>query len=294
LILVGGPVLLAVVGAMRGRPESTTASVADASAWDWTITANSALLYTLAFSLVFFVQELFLVLPKALTPGLRPTLFHNNHHWEGDNPLARLFQGTGALAVLILALAFTFWLKRRPPRSTTLRVFVIWMAFHGFFESLPQVVIGAIVPANDVGMAMEYLRLTPATKTTAAFVALTAIPAIAIWLSRSLLELAGDPGEIEEARQRTRFVFQIATWPALVALPLIVLFRVPGTLDQVVLFPVLVTAVGIPWIQASAWTSANARSQNAAPIRSIRQPLVAVAALFLLFQLVLRPGIPFF
>ncbi|WP_157123717.1 hypothetical protein [Allosphingosinicella indica] len=37
---------------------------------------HSTLLATLAFNLVFFVQELFLVLPKALTPGLNPTLYH--------------------------------------------------------------------------------------------------------------------------------------------------------------------------------------------------------------------------
>jgi hypothetical protein len=33
---------------------------------------GSTLLYTLAFNLTFFIQELFLVVPKALTPGLRP------------------------------------------------------------------------------------------------------------------------------------------------------------------------------------------------------------------------------
>ena len=67
----------------------------------WRQTIGSALLYTLAFNLTFFIQELFLVVPKVLTPGLRPTLYHNNHLWLGENPLARLFQGTGALAIFI-------------------------------------------------------------------------------------------------------------------------------------------------------------------------------------------------
>ena len=65
----------------------------------WRLPIASALLYTLAYNLTFFIQELFLVVPKALTPGLRPTLFHNNHTWQGDHPLASLFQGTGALAI---------------------------------------------------------------------------------------------------------------------------------------------------------------------------------------------------
>jgi hypothetical protein len=155
LVTIGGPVCLGLMGAIRNRRAGTT-SAAEHSAWDWRLTVNSALLYALAFSLIFFVQELFLVVPKALTPGLRPTLFHNNHHWDGDNPLASLFQGTGALAIFIAAVAFALWLKRHPPRVTTLRLFVIWMAFHGFFESLPQVVVGAILPQNDVGMAMDY------------------------------------------------------------------------------------------------------------------------------------------
>jgi len=38
--------------------------------WNWKLTSASALIYTLAFNLIFFIQELFLVLPKAFTPGL--------------------------------------------------------------------------------------------------------------------------------------------------------------------------------------------------------------------------------
>src|SRR5690606_31595501 len=125
---------------------------------DWTLPVCSALLYTLAFNLIFFIQELFLVVPKALTPGLRPTLFHNNHGWEGDHSLASLFQGTGALATLIVGLGCTL-LLRRGHGGPALRLFLFWMAFAGIFMALPQVVIGAISPASDVGMAMEYLQL---------------------------------------------------------------------------------------------------------------------------------------
>jgi hypothetical protein len=60
---------------------------------------GSSLLYAIAFNLTFFIQELFLVIPKSLTPGLYPTLFHNNHTWTGTNPLQDLLQGTGALAI---------------------------------------------------------------------------------------------------------------------------------------------------------------------------------------------------
>src|SRR5882757_10732819 len=105
------------------------------SRWNWKLSVASALLFALAFNLVFFIQELFLVLPKAFTPGLRPTLFHNNHTWEGDNPLAKLFQGTGALATFITASACAVLLSRGWGRSATARLFLIWVVYNGFFQS---------------------------------------------------------------------------------------------------------------------------------------------------------------
>src|SRR5688572_23443142 len=99
----------------------------------WRLAISSALLYTLAFNLTFFIQELFLVVPKALTPGLRPTLYHNNHLWLGENPLAHLLQGTGALAIVISAVVCTLLLKGERIHSTTVRLFLVWMAFSGFF-----------------------------------------------------------------------------------------------------------------------------------------------------------------
>jgi hypothetical protein len=91
LVLVAGPLLLGLTGLIRARRAPADAVPEPAMPWNWKLTINSALLYALAFNLTFFIQELFLVLPKALTPGLRPTLFHNNHSWEGENPLANLF-----------------------------------------------------------------------------------------------------------------------------------------------------------------------------------------------------------
>ena len=112
------------------------------------------LAYVLAFNLTFFVQELFLVLPKALVPGLQPTLFHNDHDWTGEAPIAELFQGTGALAILVSGLLFAGIVAKQERPG----LFPLWMAFHGLFQAIPQFIVGAIVAENDMGRAYDYLK----------------------------------------------------------------------------------------------------------------------------------------
>jgi hypothetical protein len=292
LVLVGGPLVLGLAGLIGGRRVDNARSAP--MPWDWRLTIGSALLYVLAFNLTFFIQELFLVLPKAFTPGLRPTLFHNNHGWEGDHPLARLFQGTGALATFLTAAICVEFLRRQSRRSSTLRLFLIWMAYSGFFMSLPQVVVGAIIPQNDVGMAMDYLGLGVTSKTMAALVALAMIPPLALWLTRQLLSLAENPAFIADARARTRFIFQVATLPALAANVLIIPFRVPREWIEVIIVPAVVTLVGITWMQAGAWRISAVNSGGRLADRSIVYSIAAVVILLLLFQLVLRPGVRFY
>jgi hypothetical protein len=288
--LVAGPLMLGLVGLVASRRTPAESDMP----WNWRLTVSSALLYTLAFNTTFFIQELFLVLPKALTPGLRPTLFHNNHSWQGDNPLVGLLQGTGALAIFLSGLSFALLLWRGTGRSWTIRLFIIWMAYNGFLQSLPQVIVGAVVPENDVGMAMNYLHFGTAAKVAAALIALTAIAVISSWLTVPLLSLAPEKPQISTPKARTRFIFQVATLPALAAIPLIVLFRVPRNFIEVVIVPVVVTVVGIAWIQANAWRAGSvAPATKLSPI-SIAYPLCAVLILLLVFQILLRPGMHFY
>jgi len=261
---------------------------------NWKLASASALIYTLAFNLVFFIQELFLVLPKAFTPGLRPTLFHNNHSWDGDSPLVKLFQGTGALATLVTASVCTMLLQRGWGRTSTSRLFLIWLAYNGFFQSLPQVIIGAFIPANDVGMAMDYFGLSTTAKKTAAIVAGIAMPLIAVALTRPLLSLAEDPAETGSGSARSGFIFRTATLPAVVAVALIIPFRVPRNWIEVVMVPVVVTCIGIIWMQSGAWLIRNVSASGDSRNMSVVRLAGAVVVLLLVFQLVLRPGIPFY
>ena len=290
LVLIVGPLLPATAGWFRARTEPTTQTVA----WDTRLTLLSALLYTLAFNLVFFVQELFLVLPKAFTPGLQPTLFHNNHRWEGEHALASLFQGTGALATFVFGLVCLFLLRRGVGRAMAPRLFLIWLAYCGVFMALPQVVVGALSAGSDVGMAMDYFRLGATAKNIAALLALAAIPLFARGFSRHLLGLAFEPAQLASAGARSRFIFQAATLPALAAIVLILPFRVPREWLEVLFLPVIVAGVGMFWIQSGAWRLRTVKATGLPVTLSLAYPLAAAIALLLIFQLLLRPGIPFF
>lgn len=292
LVVIAGPVLFGLVGWIRA-PRSPAATASD-GAVPWKLTICSALLYVLAFNLTFFIQELFLVLPKAFTPGLRPTLFHNNHRWEGEHPLASLFQGTGVLAIFISGVICALLLRRVARTSVELRLFLIWMAYSGFFQALPQIVIGAMSPNSDVGMAMNYLRLDATAKTIAALAALAAMPPIALSLTRSLLAVAAGQSLIASMGARTRFIFRVAALPAIIAIPLIVLFRVPRELIEVVALPVVVTTIGIAWMQALAWRIEGVRADGRSPEGSVAYPLGAVLLLLFVFQVLLRPGVAFY
>src|ERR1700749_3127303 len=143
--------------------------------WDWRLTLASLLFCVLAFNLTFFLQELFLVIPKALLPGVHATLYHNNHDWTGNDPRVELLQGTGAIADLAVGLLFSWLLAHVRQRSITARLFLFWMAFQGLYQFLSQMVLGTILPQNDVGRALTYLGFSSGAKLATGLLALAAM-----------------------------------------------------------------------------------------------------------------------
>ena len=254
----------------------------------WPPIAHSTLAFVLAFNLTFFLQELFLVLPKAMVPGLHPTLYHNDHDWTGNAPIAELYQGTGALAILLSGLLFSIIASRLARPS----FFVLWMAFNGLFQSIPQFVVGAIAAGNDVGRAYDYLGIGTAGEALMALTALMAMPFAGIWLGRQFLAAAWDQGQLGSYCCRFGFLLRMAGLPTLAALPIIILFRVPRELIEVLAPPVLVPLFGYGWMQLAAFRSGTIKARGMRP-ESVLPLLGASAALLAIFQLVLQPGIAF-
>jgi hypothetical protein len=254
----------------------------------WRPMVHSLLAYVLAFNFIFFIQELSLAWPKAMVPGLKVTLFHNNHRWVGEAPVADLFQGTGALAILLCGLLFAAIAARQARPS----LLILWLAFHGLFQSLPQFIVGAISDGQDVGQAYDYLRLGSGGAALIALAAMAAIPAAGLWLGTRFLSTAWEEWQVHSRRARFGYLLRIAGLPALAAIPLLVLFRIPRELIEVLSAPVLVPLVGYGWLQLAAFRPGMIEPNGKAPIK-LGTLSVAVVALLAIFQLLLRPGIPF-
>ena len=253
------------------------------------LTFKSTLAFALAFNLTFFIQELFLVIPKALTPGLEPILFHNNHTWRGHHPIENLLQGSGALATVISGGLFSYWLVRHPPAGQVTRLLMFWMAVLGFLAALPQVVIGSVIAQNDVGRALNYLGFTPAAKALASAAAMVAMAAVCWRLAPYLLSVIADPGT---PRGRALAMFSLGVLPCVLAVPVIIPFRIPNAPIEVLLPPGLDALVAAVCLQTAAFRVLPARLPAARPQSPVGL-LIALAGLFAIFHLVMRPGIAF-
>lgn len=263
------------------------------SSWNLTLTFVSSLAFALAFNLIFFVQELFLVIPKALTPGLKPTLFHNNHDWTGTNPLAELLQGTGAAATLTVGLTLLLWATRRSPRQAGLRLVVVWAGLLGLLSALLQVLIGTAVPQNDVGRAMTYLGLQPFVKLAACFGAVV-VMGLACGMAAPVFLSVVPGAETQGPRGRARTMFRYAVLPALAGAALVIPFRAPGPLVELLFPPAVAAVTASVWLQAWAWGAPRAPAP-AVDLRWAAPTLTcALAVLLGVFQVILRPGVRFF
>lgn len=250
------------------------------------LSPGSVLLCVLAFNLTFIWQELWLVIPKALTPGLHPVLYHNDHQWTGNAPIAELLQGCGAVATLVSGLLFCAALTFSKRTSATFRLFLFWMAFQGIFQSLTQLAIGTLIPGNDVGRALNYLQADIPARWSLLAVAIAAMAAAGIVLARMY------PADVGPTPGRRKFGTSLLL-TTMFAIALIIPFRVPRNVIEVALVPFIVNLVGVGWVVFGAGflRGRSERPETARP--HAVGPLLATLATLMLFQLVLRRGVAF-
>ncbi len=285
LAFLGAPLVIGIFGWLRCRREPRVTEQLATPRLIWL----SLIIYTLAFNLTFFIQELFLVVPKAFA-GLKPVLYHNNHDWNVSSPLAELLQGTGATAILLSGLIFAWAAKRGAGHTEAKRLFVLWMAYNGLFQSLPQFATASANPGNDVGRALDWFALPATGEMVVTVIGIAAIITAGLFMTARFLELGP---QMEGGRARSWFAFLTTVIPAVLAIPVLIIFRVPREWEEVIIPTIAVPLIGLIWVQTNAWrTPVGPRPVQ--PSSNLAVPLALVFALLVFFQVVLRPGVPFY
>ncbi|WP_147296630.1 hypothetical protein [Flagellimonas nanhaiensis] len=253
---------------------------------------NSAVLYALTYNLIFFLQEVFLVLGKKVL-GLESYLYHNNHTWEGEHPMMYLMQGSGALAIFLIGLICLVIYSFIKNSQSIWKLLVLWLAFHGLVQSIPQVTVAYLAPSTDVGEALVgYLNLSQPLLIALALICIFTTPMLNIMFSRLLLEFAPKDVDLNNPKARFRYIRFIAVGAALVGGLLIVPFRVPPIRQAIT--PFIVFVYSIPWI----WSSVNVtkhvkHTPNRIDEKIYWAPIALLILLLIFFQLVLAPGVEF-
>jgi hypothetical protein len=250
---------------------------------------NSAVLYALAFNIVFFIQELFLALGKRWL-GLKAILYHNNHNWEGSHPMESLAQGYGAAAIFITGVLCLFFANRTNRSTHWIHLFFLWLAFQGLAQSIPQFITGKVAPDTDTGQAFTYLGIGEGLGLFISIVGIIAMLYIGILFSKYLLRLSPSFHLVNTARGRFGYLLRIALLAAAIGAILIIPFRIMPW-DRA-LAPLMVTLISVPMVFANAWKAKVTDTiNNDVNNKVFIVPIVLLVAVLLIFQLVLAKGI---
>jgi hypothetical protein len=223
---------------------------------------------------------------KAAVPGLHPVLFHNNHTWTGHSPLVPLLQGLGVAAIFLFGVSCLAFVRAVRAPSLTLRLLLMWLAFHGIALALVQVPIGALLSGSDVGMAMQYLALGASGKIVAVVLSIAGLLALGCWLARRAVQFWPQGSALGS-------IHRVVTWPAILGTVLCIPYRVPREWLEVVALPLVVMAAAIGAAYAGAAVCSRGHGARAGiggwtfswPL------LLALVMLLGAFQLVLRKGV---
>ena len=286
-MLLVGPILWGLRNWVKYRGTSGTKDIAN-----YTTMVNSAVLYALAFNLIFFLQELFLVLGKNAI-GLKSFLYHNNHNWEGEHPMASLMQGSGALSIFLIGLICLVIFRFISKSKSIWKLFVLWLAFHGLIQSMPQVTIAYLDPGTDVGEALVgYLNLSQPILIILAIASIIATALVNIWFSKQLLGFASSDIDLDSPKARFKYIRYIAVGAAIIGSILVIPFRILPISQAIT--PFIIFVFSIPWIWSSAALSKHIKcTSNRINEKIYWSPMVLLVLLLIFFRLVLAPGVEF-
>lgn len=289
LALLVVPIIWGIYGYFKTRSLNNIPSSSHSSPSAWPLIINSAVLYALAFNLIFFIQELFLALGKRWL-GLKAYLYHNNHNWDGDHPMERLAQGYGAVAILIVGIICLFIARGMKRSPHWVQLLFLWMSFQGFAQSLPQFITAKAAPDTDTGQVFTYLGIGETEGIIITIAGIVTMLVIGASYSRYLLQLAPTTEQTDKPGKRFSYLFKIALVASLIGIVLIIPFRIMPW-DRAIA-PVAVTMISIPMVFANAWKVKDINPvNNEVNDKIFIVPVLILTAVLLIFQLILAKGI---
>lgn len=286
-LLLVGPIVWGVFNRVKSK-----GVVAPKGIVNYPTMINSAVLYALAFNSIYFLQELFLVIGKK-TLGLKAFLYHNDHNWVGEHPKMLLMQGLGAMAIFVIGLISLVVYRYVSDSKGICKLFLLWIAFQGLVQSIPQAMVSALDPGTDVGEALSgYLKLDQSILILFSVISAIAMVLIGITFSKMFLGFGADTVEYGNPRAKLKYIRFIAVGAALIGSILVVPFKILPMRHAIA--PFMVFIFSIPWVWSSASMNVTIRPVlNEIDKKVYKLPIVFLILLLLFFHLVLAPGVEF-
>lgn len=242
---------------------------------------RSTLSYLLGLNLVFFSQEVALVVSKAWLPEMQATLFHNSHEWTGSHPDLDVWQGAGTLGLAAAGLLGYFVVRRSLPGSA-LSDIAMWTAFHGAIAATANVALGIIDPASESGESLAALGADGLVGLVIGVVAIMVLIGAATWFGPRLVDLSTRHGE------RFREPAAAILRPAILAVPLVFAFRLP--LPEQGMAGVLLLLIGAPWAIVGAKKNGGPSPQPKAVQATVPAAVLFATAASIASALILSQG----
>lgn len=248
-----------------------------------------ALVYSLAFNIVFLIQELFLAWGKNWL-GLKSYLYHNNHDWEGSHELTPLLQGSGGLSILIFGVVMMLFYQVviKKWENPTVKVLVLWLGLQGFLQFFPQLMTAFVAPQTDVGQAFGYLKIDGLIGFGFALTATTLMALAIKWYVTQFAQV----GIIDTSSKKAQMLTTLSKLliPILIGCVLIIPYRIMPWERGFMQFGSLV--IWLPWLLLFSY-----QNMGATKLVKLKSGfwfcLIGAIVLLLFFQLVLAPGVKF-
>lgn len=220
-------------------------------------TINSVALFIIAYLLVFMIYQL-TVLVVASRWGLDSVLYYYDLAFNDYSPLWSRYNiivvtFSGPFISLVLGFLFYKWVANRPKVKGFLKLFVLWIGFHGFNLFLGAFVSGVSFD-EGFGYVANWLFLNVFWKFLLSLIFLFILGMTGYFSAQKFLETSNSTYRVRK-ENRTRFLFHQVVLPWFIGSLIIFLVKIPnnmpyetGTLVTllVAVVPVLFNTKAIP------------------------------------------------